>query len=99
MTGPEVRGDDKSLMEVMKLYKKKETCVMLFSTNQSKVVCKSQVPKSMTGKMKAVDWVAEIAKHVGGKPGGKDVMASTNGSGVDHVQEAVEIATKFAQMK
>merc|ERR1719376_1112597 len=95
----EVNGDDKSLMEVMKLYKKKDTCVMLFSKNQTKVVCKSQVPKSMTAKMKAVDWVSEIAAHVGGKPGGKDVMASTNGSGVDRVEEAVEIATKFAQLK
>jgi len=94
-----LNGDDKSLMEVMKLYKKKETCVMLFSKNQTKVVCKSQVPKSMTGKMKAVDWVSEIASHVGGKAGGKDVMASTNGSGVDRVSEAVEIATKFAQLK
>ena len=35
-----LNGDDKSLMEVMKLYKKKETCVMLMIKNQTKVVCK-----------------------------------------------------------
>jgi len=97
----QTNGDDKSLMEVMKLYKKTspETCVLLLSSSSTKVVCKSQVPKSATDKMKAIDWVSEVAAKLGGKPGGKDVMASTNGDKVDQVQVAMDIATKFAKMK
>jgi len=49
--------------------------------------------------MKAIDWVSEVAAKLGGKPGGKDVMASTNGDKVDQVQVAMDIATKFAKMK
>lgn len=94
----------KSLDAAMKQYKTSspETSAMFFSVdeNTSKILCMSCVPKSSVSKgLNAKDWVNEVVPVIRGKCGGKDLSAQATGTNPDGLQEALDIATKFAQMK
>ncbi|XP_021371285.1 alanine--tRNA ligase, cytoplasmic-like isoform X2 [Mizuhopecten yessoensis] len=94
----------KSLDAAMKQYKTSspETSAMFFSVDKeaSKILCMSCVPKSSVSKgLNAKDWVNEVVPVIQGKCGGKDLAAQATGSNTDGLQEAINMATKFAQMK
>ncbi|KAJ8302926.1 hypothetical protein KUTeg_019322 [Tegillarca granosa] len=79
-----------------------DTAAIFFSvdTTANKILCMSCVPQSVvsTG-LTAKAWVSEVTGVIGGKGGGKDLSAQATGNNVNALQEAMEIATKFAQMK
>ncbi|XP_033755584.1 alanine--tRNA ligase, cytoplasmic-like [Pecten maximus] len=94
----------KSLDAAMKQYKTSspETSAMFFSVDKEagKILCMSCVPKVSVSKgLNAKDWVNEVVPVIQGKCGGKDLAAQATGSNTDGLQEALDIATKFAQMK
>ena len=74
---------------------------MLISCDEetSKVTVSSQVPKKSLDKINAKAWVGEIQELIKGKGGGKDVNAMASGNDISRVDEAVELAVKFAEMK
>ncbi|CAG2248862.1 AARS [Mytilus edulis] len=88
----------------MKQYKalSPETAAMFFSVDKeaSKIICMSLAPKSsIAAGLSAKAWVTEIAPLISGKGGGSDASAQATGSSCDALQEALETAKKFAQMK
>ena len=94
----------KSLNEALKIYKSKspESAVMLFSTDEEshKIVCLSLVPKDCIEKgLTADDWIRSVASVIGGKGGGKSSSAQATGQNIEALQEAIDIATNYAQSK
>ena len=94
----------KSLNEVMKLYQKKssKSSVMLFSVDDQagKVLCLSQVGKEALGAgLQANDWIKSVIPVIGGKGGGKPANAQASGQNIHAVEDAITVATKFAQLK
>jgi len=94
----------KALNEALKMFKQKspKTSVMLFSAdeNAKKIVCLSQVsPCAIEKGLEANKWVSSIADLINGKGGGKNVSAQATGKNPDGMKEAIDVATKFAEMK
>ncbi|VDI01856.1 alanyl-tRNA synthetase [Mytilus galloprovincialis] len=94
----------KALDGAMKQYKalSPETAAMFFSVDReaSKIICMSLAPKSsIAAGLSAKAWVTEIAPLISGKGGGSDASAQATGSSCDALQEALQTAKKFAQMK
>lgn len=98
---------------------------MLFSSDDKKVVCLSNVSKELSSKLKANEWIKEISPVINGKGmynlylqnfcfviilifisfsfkskgGGKAESAQASGTNIEHVDQAVELAIKFANTK
>lgn len=49
--------------------------------------------------LKASEWVQELCPLLGGKGGGKDMSAQATGTNTDCMQEALQMANKFARLK
>lgn len=97
-------SDTKALNEAMKLYKSHspQTAVMLFSVDKDaqKIVCLSQVPKEVASNgLKASEWVQEVSKVIDGRGGGKDLNAQAVGKNWKDLNNAIEVASKFAKLK
>ncbi|KAJ1369781.1 Alanine--tRNA ligase, cytoplasmic [Parelaphostrongylus tenuis] len=78
----------------------KSKAVMGFSVNEEngKVLVLAKVDKSLVDEgLKANLWVNEVCTVLGGRGGGKDVNAQATGENVDRLEEAVQLARKFAQ--
>ncbi|PAV57350.1 hypothetical protein WR25_00301 [Diploscapter pachys] len=74
--------------------------VMAFSVNEEngKVLIVAKVDKTLIEKnFKAPAWINEVCKVLGGKGGGKDDRAQANGENTEKLDEAVELAKKFAE--
>lgn len=94
----------KALNEALKLFKSQspQTSTMLFSVDREagKITCLCQVPQEVADKgLKASEWVQCISDLLDGKGGGKDLSAQATGKNIDCVEEALKLATKFAQLK
>ncbi|XP_067651201.1 alanine--tRNA ligase, cytoplasmic-like [Haliotis asinina] len=94
----------KALDAAMKQYKASspETAAMFFSTDEEsgKILCMSCVPKEVASNgLTAKAWVDHVVPTIKGKGGGKDVSAQATGSNVEGLQEALKLATEFAQLK
>ncbi|XP_065828762.1 alanine--tRNA ligase, cytoplasmic-like isoform X2 [Oscarella lobularis] len=94
----------KAVIEALQQLKKAapNTAVLLFSVDSAdgKVLCQSQVPQSLVSRgLKANEWVESIAQLLGGRVGGRETTAQGSGSNVGAVDEAVEVARKFASSK
>ncbi|KAK6036013.1 DHHA1 domain protein [Cooperia oncophora] len=79
---------------------KSTKAVMGFSVNEDsgKVLVLAKVDKSLVdGGLKANLWVNEVCTVLGGRGGGKDANAQATCENVDRLDEAVELALKFAQ--
>ncbi|CAL1281228.1 unnamed protein product [Larinioides sclopetarius] len=79
-----------------------DTAVMLFTrdSENEKVLCMSAVPKTVTSKgLKANEWVQHVTQVLGGKGGGKPESAQATGTNANAVNEAINLAKKFAELK
>jgi len=79
-----------------------ETACMFFSVDRDaeKILCMSSVPKDAVKKgLKANEWVAQVSTIMVGKGGGKDISAQATGTNVACLDQVMDLATKFVQMK
>lgn len=79
-----------------------ETSAMFFSVDSeaNKIVCLAAVPKNAVSKgLKANEWVQQVSGLMQGKGGGKAESAQASGSNVSCLEEALIIATQFANIK
>uniref|UniRef100_A0A7M4DVD4 Alanine--tRNA ligase n=1 Tax=Crocodylus porosus TaxID=8502 RepID=A0A7M4DVD4_CROPO len=93
----------KALNESLKLFKthSPQTAAMLFAVDNEagKITCLCQVPQEAANKgLKANQWVQEVSTLMDGKGGGKDVSAQATGKNVGCLQEALKLATDFAEL-
>ncbi|XP_004626056.1 alanine--tRNA ligase, cytoplasmic [Octodon degus] len=93
----------KALNEALKLFKthSPETSAMLFTVDNEagKITCLCQVPQNAANRgLKASEWVQQVSGLMDGKGGGKDVSAQATGKNVGCLQEALQLATSFAQL-
>ncbi|KAI1730704.1 tRNA synthetases class II (A) domain-containing protein [Ditylenchus destructor] len=81
----------------------KAGAVMGFSVcdDIGKVVAMAKVDKKLTDEsgLKATEWINKVCEVIGGRGGGRDQQASATGDALDKVNEAVEAAKQFAQLK
>ena len=49
--------------------------------------------------LKANEWVAQVSTIMVGKGGGKDISAQATGTNVACLDQVMDLATKFVQMK
>ncbi|XP_041375479.1 alanine--tRNA ligase, cytoplasmic-like [Gigantopelta aegis] len=94
----------KALDAAMKQYKtlSPETAAIFFSTDPDagKILCMSCVPKGKaTNGLSAKDWVDQVVPIINGKGGGRELSAQATGSNVMGLDEAIKLATNFAQLK
>uniref|UniRef100_A0A8C7APE7 alanine--tRNA ligase n=1 Tax=Neovison vison TaxID=452646 RepID=A0A8C7APE7_NEOVI len=94
----------KALNEALKLFKthSPQTSAMLFTVDNEagKITCLCQVPQNAANRgLKASEWVQQVSGLMDGKGGGKDVSAQATGKNVGCLQEALELATSFAQLR
>ncbi|VDO69077.1 unnamed protein product [Heligmosomoides polygyrus] len=96
---PDMAIQFQALDNALKLLKTTKA-VMGFSVNEDsgKVLVLAKVDKSLVdGGLKASLWVNEVCTVLGGRGGGKDANAQATGENIDRLEEAVELAKKFAQ--
>lgn len=53
----------------------------------------------MSKGLSAKQWINEVCGVIGGKGGGKDTNAQGTGDKIEAVDQAMEVATKFAKLK
>lgn len=73
--------------------------IMAFSVNEDngKVLVLAKVEKALVDSgLKASAWVNEVCGVIGGRGGGKDANAQATGDNTDKLDEAVELAKRFA---
>ena len=96
-------ANGKVLSNCMNKFKKSqpEVPIMLISSDSDagRVQVSCQVPKSQLSKIDAKSWVSQTSDLIKGKGGGKDVNAMASGTDTSRVEEAIEMAEKFAQLK
>jgi alanyl-tRNA synthetase len=63
------------------------------------VVVGQGVPKDLTGKLSAGEWVKSALEVLGGKGGGKPTNAQGQGPNWQKVDEAMEVAKQMAALK
>nr|KAF6408758.1 hypothetical protein HJG63_000021 [Rousettus aegyptiacus] len=93
----------KALNEALKLFKthSPQTSAMLFTVDNEagKITCLCQVPQNAANRgLKASEWVQQVSGLMDGKGGGKDMSAQATGKNVGCLQEALQLATSFAQL-
>ncbi|RWS28915.1 alanine--tRNA ligase: cytoplasmic-like protein, partial [Leptotrombidium deliense] len=76
------------------------TAAMFISHDEKKVICLSCVPQNcIEHGLKANEWVQSVTNLINGKGGGKPESAQAVGTDVSHIEDVVNIATKFAATK
>ncbi|EHH62253.1 hypothetical protein EGM_20519 [Macaca fascicularis] len=93
-----------ALNEALKLFKthSPQTSAMLFTVDNEagKITCLCQVPQNAANRgLKASEWVQQVSGLMDGKGGGKDVSAQATGKNIGCLQEALQLATSFAQLR
>uniref|UniRef100_A0A061SAZ8 Alanine--tRNA ligase n=1 Tax=Tetraselmis sp. GSL018 TaxID=582737 RepID=A0A061SAZ8_9CHLO len=95
--------DPKAVMEACNAVQKKhgDMAVMLLSSdpNKEKALAYAGVPKDLTQKLAAGDWVKSALDVLGGKGGGKPTNAQGQGPNWQKVDEAMKAAQELARMK
>ncbi|ESO83071.1 hypothetical protein LOTGIDRAFT_197664 [Lottia gigantea] len=94
----------KALDAAMKQYKASspQTSAFFVSVDNeaNKILCMSCVPKEAASKgLSAKLWIDQVVPAINGKGGGKDVSAQATGTNIGALNEAISLATKFAEMK
>ncbi|KAG4979392.1 hypothetical protein JHK82_032637 [Glycine max] len=88
---------------VTKVMDQKGLSVMVFSTDESTnkaVVCAGVPEKGGQGKLDVADWLSNALGPLKGRCGkGKGGLATGQGTEASHVNEAMDLAEKFASMK
>ncbi|KAK9768732.1 Alanine--tRNA ligase [Basidiobolus ranarum] len=89
-----------SAIQHVKGLKTKAAYLISVDAEGGRVAHQCIVPKSLVGKgLKAIEWASVVSEKLGGKKGGKEESAQGQGTNVDSVDEAVNIAEEFARMK
>jgi alanyl-tRNA synthetase len=75
--------------------------VMMITTSdeEKKIAALAEVPKDLSAKISAKDWVAETLAVCGGKGGGKPERAQGQGKEPEKLREVLEVASKLATSK
>ncbi len=75
--------------------------IFLAAADESKVTLVAMVNSDLaeSGKLRAGDWVKEVAPVVGGKGGGKDTLAQAGGKQPEKLDDALKSAAEFARGK
>ena len=79
-----------------------DTPTIFFSTDSDtgKILCMAQVSKtSVAAGLKANEWCSSVLSLIGGKGGGKPESAQASGTNVASLNQAMEVAEKFAMDK
>lgn len=103
ITKVDVGLDAKAITEACNAIQKKHEgmAVMLLSADseKEKAVAYAGVPKDLTGKLSAGEWVKSALEVLGGKGGGKPTNAQGQGPNWQKVDEAMEVAKQMAALK
>ena len=79
-----------------------ETAVLFVSPSDDaqRVLHIASVPEALVKKgLKATEWAKVVSEKVGGKSGGKEILAQGQGTEVNAIDDACDIAKAFAQLK
>ncbi|XP_049802310.1 alanine--tRNA ligase, cytoplasmic isoform X2 [Schistocerca nitens] len=79
-----------------------ETAAMFFSVDSDakKIVCLSAVPKNLINRgLKANEWIQQVSGMMQGKGGGKPESAQASGSNTSCLENAIQMAIKYAELK
>ncbi|XP_061532237.1 alanine--tRNA ligase, cytoplasmic [Phycodurus eques] len=100
----ETGASAKALNECLKVLKSNspQTAAMLFAVDPdaSKVICLCEVPQEKANRgLKANEWVQKLCPLMDGKGGGKDMSAQAAGRNTQCLQEALQMAKRFATLK
>lgn len=55
--------------------------------------------KSKKGTLKANEWINQISTVMNGKGGGKDTSAQATGTNTSGLNQCIDLASKFADLK
>lgn len=95
-------GNGKALNLAIREMNKAEA-IMAFSVCEDigKVVAVTKVNKNLTEKngLKASEWINKVCEIIGGRGGGNDQQAQATGDALEKVNEAIQAAKEFAQLK
>eukprot|EP00045_Choanoeca_perplexa_P011911 m.127903 g.127903 ORF g.127903 m.127903 type:complete len:994 (+) comp15809_c0_seq8:1339-4320(+) len=97
-----VGANPKAMGEAVKLVKagRPETAFMFFGVEEGAVAYTCAVPKAMVEQgFSASEWANQVKECLGGRGGGKDLVAQGAGTDDSKVPEALKLATEFAKMK
>ncbi|KAL6001807.1 hypothetical protein ACLOJK_041785 [Asimina triloba] len=86
----------------LKVLEQKGIPVMVFSTDgalNKAVVCAGVPPEIEKNGLAASKWLAAAVEPLKGKGGGKAGLAQGQGSDASRVQEAIDVATRFASLQ
>ncbi|UYV81218.1 AARS [Cordylochernes scorpioides] len=75
------------------------TCLLLAVVRANVMVSCCAVQESVQKGLKANDWVKQISSIIEGKCGGKNDSATATGCKLENLDEAIKVATAFAQLK
>ncbi len=91
--------DSKTLRTMLDKLKEKlgSAAILLATAEGEKVTLAAGVTKDVTKKLKAGDWIREIAPIVGGKGGGRPDMAQGGGSDPSKLDAALQAAQEWAK--
>lgn len=95
-------ASSKAINEALKVFKTSlpESAVMFFGVDDKSVACLAYVPKGLVASgLKAGEWVAEVSALLNAKGGGRDESAQCSGSAPDKIQEALQLAQQFSELK
>ncbi|XP_047107863.1 alanine--tRNA ligase, cytoplasmic [Schistocerca piceifrons] len=79
-----------------------ETAAMFFSVDSDakKIVCLSAVPKNLINRgLKANEWIQQVSGMMQGKGGGKPESAQASGNNTSCLENAIQTAIKYAELK
>ena len=103
VTSIDAEGEVKVMEKAFEAFAKEYNTIPVFmvTTNLAtkKLAAKAVVPKDLTSKLSANDWISEALKVCGGKGGGKPENAQGQAAEPEKLAEVLEAASKLAQLK
>uniref|UniRef100_A0A2C9JU01 Alanine--tRNA ligase n=1 Tax=Biomphalaria glabrata TaxID=6526 RepID=A0A2C9JU01_BIOGL len=74
----------------------KSKCYLIYNSSFSCLFC---LQETVSKGLNAKEWVDKVVPIINGKGGGKDLAAQATGTNIKGLQEALNVATEFAQLK
>lgn len=98
---PDIGLDVKALQEAWNSIQKRHPSlsVMFFAEGDGKGLAYAGVPKDVSNKLPAGEWVKAALEVLGGKGGGKPTNAQGMGPNVEAIDDAATVAKAMAEMK
>ncbi|KAK9836990.1 hypothetical protein WJX81_004555 [Elliptochloris bilobata] len=99
----DIGADNKASGKVAEVVQAKHAALpfIFFSPDAGagKVMVSTNMPKALSGKLDAKEWLAAALGPLGGKGGGRPVQAQGTGTQLDRLQEAMAAAEEFARSR